>query len=343
MADALPHPTPSVADPTPSTPAFVDEAVAAAEGTRSTARWIASSLGAIPSLAVLASVVRAPGDAGFDPAKLALGVGLASLGALVGVLGFAWVLAPVPLEDADLRDLKLTRIPGQPYTTFADLDQSLQELRTAGTGLDHEAKQSRAAAKAADADAQQAEAAVPTAELAAEATPESEALRRDADKARADATHKRILASGKTREAESKEASLAEWRDQVSLRVAIRHNAYRLKATDVVGRRYRDALIAGAVSVATIAAGVTLLGLAPEPKETVHLPRLVTLTLNDAGQKALSCTAHSLQALQTGGSTSAPTVITLPTPGCTARMVEFTTRPPQPLGTVTVATADKVP
>ncbi|MFC9594980.1 hypothetical protein ACFTUC_34970 [Streptomyces sp. NPDC056944] len=343
MADAPPTPTPVAADPTSSAPAFVDEAVTAAEGTRSTARWIASSLGAIPSLAVLASVVRAPGDAGFDPAKLALGVGLAALGALVGVLGFARVLAPVPLQDVDLRDLELTRIPGQPYTTFADLDQSLQEMRTAASRMEPEARQSRGAAKAADADAQQAEAAATAAELAAEAAPGSEALRRHADETRADATRKRILASDRTREAEAKEASLAGWRDQASRRVAIRHDAYRLKATDVVGRRYRDALIAGVVSVGAIAAGVTLLGLAPEPKETVHLPRLVTLTLNDAGQKILGCSARSLQALQTGGSTSAPTVITLPTPECPARTVEFATEPPQPLGTVTVAPDDKAP
>lgn len=91
----------------PAASIVVDEAVSVVDGIRSTARWIASSFGAIPSLAVLTSIVRAPGDAGFDPLKLALGVGLAALGAATGVLFFAWVIAPVPLEDHDVRKLDL--------------------------------------------------------------------------------------------------------------------------------------------------------------------------------------------------------------------------------------------
>ncbi|MFF3249109.1 hypothetical protein ACFYWY_36520 [Streptomyces sp. NPDC002870] len=338
MADSSPDPA-QVGASTPSPPVFVDEAVAAAEGTRTTARWIASSLGAIPSLAVLASVVRAPGDVGFDPVKLALGVALAALGALVGVLGFARVLAPVPLEDTDIQRLDLKRIPGQPYATFKDLDRDLKRLRDDLAEKEVEAAQSRNAAKAADSDAQQAE----TAAEAAEATADNRALRRSAEKARADATLKRSLATEQARRADADAARLTVLTDQVSRRDTIRRDAYRLKATDVVGTRYSQALIASIASVAVIAAGVTLLGLAPEPKETVRLPRLVTLTLNEAGMRQLGCSARSLQALQTGGSLSAPTVITLPTPDCPARTVVFTTAPPHPMGTVSVVAADKGP
>ncbi|MGW4892524.1 hypothetical protein ACWEQL_09690 [Kitasatospora sp. NPDC004240] len=219
----------------------------------------------------------------------------------------------------------------------------MQKVRTAAAEKDLKAKQSCGAANAADADAQQAEAVATAAEVAAAAAPDSEVLRRRAQETRANATDKQLLASGKARAAEAEETSLAVWLDQVSRREAIRRDAYRLKATDVVGRRYRQALVAAIASMLMIAGGVTLLGLAPRPKETVQLPRLVTLTLDDAGQKALGCTAHTLQALQTGGSAAAPTVITLATPDCPARTVKFTITPPQPLGTVTVVPADKAP
>ncbi|MER7582386.1 hypothetical protein [Kitasatospora sp. NPDC097691] len=318
---------------------FVDEAVAAAEGTRTTARWIASSLGAIPSLAVLASVVRAPGDAGFDPLKLTLGVALAAIGALVGVLGFARVLAPVPLEDADIRTLDVKRIPGQPYATFAELDRDLNLLRNNLADKEVEAAESRSAATAAESDAQHAEAAA----AATGAAATGRAHRQGADKARADAVLKRTLATEQARKADADAVWLTVLTNQVSARDSIRRDAYRLKATDEVGSRYHQALIAAIASVAAIAAGVTLLGLAPEPKETVQLPALVTLTLDEAGQNALGCTARSLQALRTGGSASAPTVITLPTPNCPARTVVFTTVPPQRLGTVSVVGTDERP
>lgn len=316
----------------------VDEAVAAAQGTRSAALWIASALGAIPSLAVLASIVRAPGDSGFDPAKLALGVALAALGAVIGVLGFAWVMLPVPLEDSDVRKLDLKRIPGQPYTTFDSLDSDLEKLRQAATEREYQATQALASAKRLQAQARQAEATAKEAEEKASAAPADTVLNTAATEARARADRAKTEAAAKEAAAAADADELSIWMAQVSRRDAVRRDAYRLRAADVVRHRFMAACFGAVAAAGLIAAGVVLLGLAPNAKttETSALPRLVTLTLNGAGHRTLRCQVRSLQALQTGGSASAPTVITLPTSSCPSRTVVFTTAPPHALGTVSV-------
>jgi hypothetical protein len=315
-------------------PAFVDEAVAAAEGTRTAARWIASALGAIPSLAILASIVRAPGDTGFDATKLAVGVALAAGGAIIGVLGFAWVIAPVPLEDKDVADVDLTRIPGQPFTSFGELNQELARLRRGAADLESRATSSLVAAKRTEALAQSEEAAAKAAEAEAQAAPADTELqaRAQATRASADGAAAEAAAAAATAAADS--AELTQWQTQVARRDSVRFDAYRLKAASTVGMRYLVARCGAALSVALVAAGVVLLGLAPNLKGAppAPSPRLVTLTLSKAGQQALGCRLRSLQALQIGGSSSAPAVITLPTPGCPSRAVVFSTTTTKSLG-----------
>src|SRR5262245_61236324 len=90
----------------------VGDALHAAEGTRTASRWLALALGAIPSLAVLGAILRGPGDAGSNAWLLGVGVILAATGALVGVLGFARVVAPVGLEESKVREkVPLSRLP----------------------------------------------------------------------------------------------------------------------------------------------------------------------------------------------------------------------------------------
>lgn len=335
MTDAA---QPSAAIPA-AAPAFVDEAVAAAEGTRTAARWIASALGAIPSLAVLASIVRAPGDTGFDRTLLAVGVALAAAGAVIGVLGFAWVIAPVPLEDKDVEDVDLRRIPGQPFTKFSDLNAELGQLRRGAAGMESKATASLVEAKRAEALAQSKEAAAKAAEAQAQAAPGDAALQTRAQGARAsaDETAENAAAAAATSAADN--AELGQWQTQVTRRDSIRQDAYRLKAASEVGKRYLVARWGAVLSVALVAAGVVLLGLAPNPPVAAPAPalRLVTLTLSKAGQQALGCRVRSLQALRTGGSASAPTVITLPVPGCPSRAVVFSTTKTASLGTYSVA------
>ena len=316
----------------------VDQAVTAADGTRATARWIASSLGAIPSLAVLASIVRAPGDSGFDPGILALGVALAALGAVIGVLGFAWVAVPVPLEDKDLRTLDLRRIPGQPYTSFSEFNETLNKLRAAGAQLEFQAAEAQGDADSAKAAAGQSEATAKTAAEKAAAAPGDTTLRDAAAEARTAADRADAAASEKAAMAAAESASAATWLAQVSRRDSIRRDAYQLKASDVVRSRFKDACWGSVLAVGLIAAGVVLLGLAPKanpaPAPAPARLSLVTLKLSTAGQHALGCTAKSLQALRTGGTASAPAVITLPVPGCPSRAVVFTTVSRTALGKV---------
>jgi hypothetical protein len=241
----------------------VDEASAAAAGTRTAARWIASALGSIPSLAVLASVVRAPSEAGFDAAELAAGVALAALGGIIAVLGFARVIAPVPLEDSDLRDLDLRRIPGQPYASFDELDRDLADLRAAAVEAEYGAARSLRVSQRALLEAQRAAAAANEAEAAAAVEPGGAELERRARDARRLAEEKQRIAAARELEA-THAAGPATWDQQLARRDAIRTKAYRLKAADEVGRRYRQAQFAAGVAVALIAAGIVLLGLAPE-------------------------------------------------------------------------------
>jgi hypothetical protein len=104
-----------------ATPDIVDTARDAATGTRGAAKWMASALGAIPSLAIIGAIVRDPGEGGFDATQLALGVLLAALGAIIGVIAFARVIAPVRVEDKHLKDAHLARIPGHSYTEISTL------------------------------------------------------------------------------------------------------------------------------------------------------------------------------------------------------------------------------
>jgi hypothetical protein len=314
--------------------AVVDEARSAAEGTRVASRWLASALGAIPSLAILGAIVRAPGDAGFDPTELALGVGLAALGALIGVLAFARVIAPVPLEDKDLETLNLTRIPGQPYATFERLRESLEAIR--GAAVDDEFAMARAlrAAKTSDASAARLQARAVEAEEAAKADPSHQAAAERAKHAHSDADRARSEADAKAADAAAQQAGHEVWAEQFTRTEAIRSDAYGLKASDEVRLRFRDAQIAAVFAVALIAAGVVLVGLAPIEKSAESPASLVTLTLNDAGRTALGCPrATTLQALRIRGTDATPKVITFPVPGCPAKTLTFATEQ-KPLGTV---------
>jgi hypothetical protein len=243
----------------------VDEASAAAAGTRAAARWLASALGGIPSLAIVGAVVRSPGDGGFEPWKLALGVAFAALGAVIGVLAFARVLAPVPLEDKDLLkpDFDLKRIPGQPYTRYSELTKDMDAIRRAAGDRDWEAADALRAAKQAEAEAQIADADAKEAEAAAAADPQRKP---QADGARRSAQVKQHELAAKSAQATAIGSAATIWAQQYKRRDAVRSDAYRLLASDTVGKRYSDAKGAAVLAVALIAAGVVLIGLAPKPK-----------------------------------------------------------------------------
>jgi hypothetical protein len=241
----------------------VDDASAAAAGTRTAARWIASALGSIPSLAILASLIRAPTEAGFDVAKLALGVGLAALGGILALLAFARVLTPVPLEDEDLRTLDFRRIPGQPYVSFDDLERDLDDVRGAAVEREYGVVRSSLESQRARAEADRAQAAAQAAETAVADETDGD-LHQRAVEARRVADEAERVAAAKEHVAAANVAAQAVWDQQLIRRDAIRAKAYRLKAADEVGLRYRQAQVVAIVAVALIAAGIVLLALAPE-------------------------------------------------------------------------------
>lgn len=305
----------------------VDEARSAAAGTRVAARWLASALGAVPSLAIIGAIVRAPGDSGFDAWILAIGVGLAAIGALVGVLGFARVIAPIPLEDRDLKhpDFDLTRVPGQPFARFTELAADMEILRGAVARKKFGGPAKLRAAKAADDQASEAEATAREARKQADAAPNDQALAQAAADAHAEAETLRDEADRLAAEAEAWQASEDRWTDQFAQREAIRADAYGLKAADEVGKRYTLAQWLAGLSVVLVAAGVICLGLAPKPKAATPTASLLELTLSKAGQAALGCpNVTKLQALKTGGTKAEPTVITLAAAECPSKSATFT-------------------
>ncbi|WP_436536119.1 hypothetical protein [Actinoplanes sp. HUAS TT8] len=319
------------APPTP--PAGVgDLAVSAAEGTRSTARWLASALGAIPSLALLTALVRAPGEAGYDTLPLILGVAAAATGALVGVLGFARVLVPLSLENKDLAGMDISRVPGQPYQSADDLLADLGRRQAAMTTKEGEILLIEAKAQLAEGLRVAAESELTVAEQRSEAKPRDKLLTEAVRTARITAAERRTAAATAAADLASKQYSLAFSTEQVRRAEAIRRDIFLLRAADEVRERFLLARVLAAGSVVLVAGGVLLLAVAPQPKPKDTPPVLLTLTLNAAGQQALGCGLAAVNAIRIGGTDSAPMVQTVPVPGCPSKTLIFPVGTPAPLG-----------
>jgi hypothetical protein len=314
----------------------VDDALHAAEGSRAASRWLASALGALPSLAVLGAIVRAPGESGFNPWWLGVGVGLAAVGALIGVLGFARVIEPVPLEDADVRKrIPLNRLPGVLLNDWHEFDTELQGARTGLADAEDRLRTESSAANLAKATAEGVVAIAEHDESQAEASPDSSVLKERADASRAEASRKQHAAVAASARASASAGQFEMWSEQVSRRLTIRQQAYLLAAADEVRTRYRSAQWRAGFAVAFIAAGVVCLGLAPRPAPPASANvSLVRLDLNQAGKAALGCSLDAVLALRTGGTDAAPVVITLPQQGCPARALTFSIETPHGLGSV---------
>jgi protein involved in polysaccharide export with SLBB domain len=322
----------------------VDEARSAAAGTRSAAKWLASALGALPGIAVLGAIVRAPGDQGFDSSDLALGIAFAAAGGLVAVIAFARVAAPVRLEDKDLKGFDLTRVPGQPYSSFRRLRSSLDDFRAVAAADEREVRAKTRAASEAKAAAAAAESAAVEAEAKSKAAPDDQALKAAATEARLHAEQADLAAEVTAATAAAAAETHKTWVEQFQRRDRIRAEAYRLKAADEVNDRFTLAQAAAVVAVALIAFGVYHLGLAPKPKAPeATAPTLVTLTPNAAGHDALGCSAPTVSALKVGGTDDAPTVITLPENGCASKTLTFTVTKDASLGTAKAADPVEAP
>jgi hypothetical protein len=319
----------------------VDSATEAAKATRDTAKWIATAFAAIPALGAFGALVRAPGDAGFDPGMLFVGIVFAALAVMIGVFGIASVIAPTPMSDRALLDeqFDIRKVPGHPFSTYSGLLSSLVSVRTAYVSEELVTSNSQARKAMADAEAARSEADVSAAELALLEDPNNERLKAALAKAKLLRDMARGEAKHATNSAAARDVGLKYLGSQLEARETVRARALELASAEKVGRLYREALYLLVVAVALGALAVLFLALAPKPKADAAAvtPTLVTITLNEAGMTALSCRTQSLQAVRVGGTDQVPKLITFPTPECPSRLVEFTLSQPTSLGTLVTA------
>ncbi len=323
----------------------VDSAVNAAEGTRNAARWIASALGAIPGLAIIGAVVRDPGDAGFASDELLGGLLLAALGALLGILVFAYVLAPAGTEESDVSRIDPKRVPGHPFTSYEDLRDSADAFARVAGHREIEAA-------AAEQEAKEREAELAAAEL--QLLKSGAKLKKDSTNAGTKAEVERDKAAVERLRHEAQEAAAEvagklsqtnTWREQFDRLEALRGRLYQLAAADEVRRRFEAATVVSFLAVAMVAAGVGLIGLAPIPDSEAPQAdpvSLHTLVLNEAGRDELNCDVKRVQALRVGGEEERPQVITLPSTECPlSRELPFSVEDEEPLGAIKEPTGEE--
>jgi hypothetical protein len=327
--------------------AAVEDEARAVDGLRTTVRWIASAFGAIPTIAALTAIIRAPGERGFETWELCVGIGLAAAGGIIAVVAFAWVLAPAAVKDGDFdKNFDMGRVPGSGYrySSFAAMKDALVAI--AGGVANEEAAarlaQRRALVKKERATA--AEELADQAEADVKKNPGDKSKEARANQLREDADAKALEAGAAAATSASALNRFAEWSIQLQRLERVRADAYRIRAYDRIKTRFVVALVAAGVSIVLVATGIALLALAPKAKTTksaATTPALLTLTLNGDGRKAVNCPGvQSLLAIKVGGTAAQPLVITFPRGACDAKTILFTTKTgkkgkPKPLGTVT--------
>ena len=300
----------------------VDEARAAAAGTRRTAAWIASLLSAIPGLAIVATLVEGAGERGYDSSDLFFGALLASLGGVTALWAFARVMTPVPLTGADLGEFEVSKIPGSEFSDYAGLEnairlarQSVEEAGGASEISEARAKHSQAAAAYAVAEVERIDRPGANPDEVGQAKREAREMQSRASAAAGEAA----------RDAVSKRVADEEFARTLMLR----KEALLLKAAEVVRERFNFALGIGSVAIVLISIGLVLLALAPNEKiaEAAPAPTLVTITdLTEVGANLLGCssTSTSVDAIRVGGTDDTPIVITFPNDDCpTAATLPF--------------------
>lgn len=326
--------------------AVVDDAQSAASGIRQAAKWIASALAAIPALGIVGNLIKGPGDAGFNAPLLFAGVIIAAAGAYLGIYLFSRVLTPIPLGDVDLAIFDMSHLPGQPFQSYVDLSVALAGSRDAYHRDWHAAEKAKVFSDSAGAEATATENFASQLEAALSNDTSNAVLKQRAADARKDADLRRALATERAGEAAAADEQATIWLSQLHGLEKIRTQAFQLQASTEVGSRFRQAQLWAIVATGLVAIGVSLLAISPKQKPepaATSAVSLVTIHPNQAGKDALGCQLDTLYAIRTGGTDAAPEVITLPTGGCKAQRVTFTTQSPVPLGTVEQATPVPLP
>jgi hypothetical protein len=316
-----------------------DEAVFAADQTRKTSAWLASALGAIPSLAIIGSLVRDPGDYGFDTTELALGIGLAAAGAVLGTLAFAWVISPLKLTNDDLANFDMTRLPGPHFDNAQELLVEIELFKDLARADREEGAGVRREAARAKALAAEAERLALLAEAAAKATSGDAGLQATAAEARQRADVAKQEMEQAAADAAAQAVTTPRWEGELEARERFRADALRLRAADEVGDRFFVAKLGAIVSVALVAAGIYFLALAPiekTPDASAPTVTLVSWSPSKQGAILLGCPTKTIRALQVGGDEKAPQLVTFPTADCPEpKLISFPKQTDTPLGPVT--------
>ena len=256
---------------------------------------------------------------------IVVGVGLAAVGAVLGVWAFSDVMKPAELGDADLADFDMGRLSGNPFATYQELKDSTSKVIAGNETAKARMIEAEAIAKQRDAEAIAAE-VVATNGSRARQRPDQchpQGLRGAGQEGRCCGASRR---RGQGRRRRRTASAAAPQRESAGGATSAAHGCAASQGGFQGAEGHRQCLVAR-LRAACIAGVVILLALAPKPK--VETPpaqelSLVSIELTDAGRAVLGCEIGSVQAIQIGGTTEAPTVVTMPVDGCASeRSIEF--------------------
>jgi hypothetical protein len=124
-----------------TTPATEDvlstEVVGSADSYRKQGQIFVSALAAIPTATLITTLIRAPGDAGLEEWKLAVGLSLAAVALAIGVWLALWLRAPVEISRQTLKDFPMHRVVGTGQRSYGEVLTRINELREKLAEADH--------------------------------------------------------------------------------------------------------------------------------------------------------------------------------------------------------------
>jgi hypothetical protein len=327
---------PSAAGQTSTKTPVAEDAGDAAAGLRGTARWIASAFAAIPSLTILATLLKAPEGETFNHERLFWALFFAALGVLIGITAFARVLRPGSATKSDLDGFDMSRVSNSPFRTIDDLRNATLGFRDAVADKGISVADLEADSERAKAASKEATAALELVEKQLKESPTDAGLQALAATKRQEwsaASTKAAVASGA---AASAARSLKETEEQLEAREGLLTDVYGLKTSDLVADRYGTAVIAAWFAVASVGLGLFLLMTSTVDK-TPFEATLVKLSLEKAGKDLLGCPqTTTVYGIQVAKTKDGPRVITLPQADCASKAVIFKTAKEANLGKLEV-------
>jgi hypothetical protein len=106
----------------------VDDAVGSVASYRRLGQVYVTLLAGIPGATLLAGIIKAPGENGFDAWDLVIGLVLVAIAVALGLTLVTWLRAPIELKDGDLEGFEMARILGARHAKYNDLLGHIQRL-----------------------------------------------------------------------------------------------------------------------------------------------------------------------------------------------------------------------